>query len=253
MRFAVLLLLAGSLGCSDTPQNADSGCEKCANDSGGPGDGGPADSGPTDSAPGDGGPKSYSTNFLGVENPISENGVWTNGGAVGLDWQNVEKNGGFAFGTGTSAGYDDCIAHLNGFPANHFAQATVHVSANYTPPSSHEVELLVRFEITAHSARGYEINCGWNGAYSQIVRWNGALNDFTYLNPTGPGFGALAEGDVIKATAVGSTITVYKNATQVMQVTDATWVDGNPGMGMFIRPNGTPKSYCYTSFSAGAL
>jgi len=24
-------------------------------------------------------------------------------------------------------------------------------------------------------------------------------------------------------------------------------------MGMFIRPNGTPKSYCYTSFSAGAL
>jgi hypothetical protein len=251
MRVAVWLL-ACSIGCGDAAQTAaDSGLDGAPLESGS--SDGASDSATTDSAPGDGGPKSYNTNFLGVENPISENGVWTNGGTVGLDWQNVEKDNGFAFGSGTSAGYNDCIAHLGGFPANHFAQATVHVASNYTPPSSHEIELLVRFEITAHNARGYEINCGWNGAYSQIVRWNGALNDFTYLNPTGPGFGVLAEGDVIKATAVGSTITVYKNGTQVMQVTDATWGDGNPGMGMFIRPGGTPKNYCYTAFSAGAL
>jgi hypothetical protein len=201
------------------------------------------------------GPLGYSTNFLGSENPLSENGVWTNGGVVGLDWQNVRKNGGHAFASATSAGYNDCIAHLSGYPPNHFAQATVHVAAGYSAPDSHEIELLLRFKITAHSARGYEINCGWNGAYSQIVRWNGPLNDFTYLNPTGPGFGALAEGDVIRATAIGSTITVYKNGAQVMQVTDPTWADGNPGAGFFVRPNAAavPESYCFSAFSAGVL
>jgi hypothetical protein len=205
--------------------------------------------------PGDAGPMSFSTMFSGTENPLSESGVWTNGGVVGLDWQNVEKSGGHAYASATSAGYNDCIAHLKGFPANHFAQATVHVAAGYSAKDSHEIELILRFAITAHGARGYEINCGWNGAYSQIVRWNGALNDFTYLPTTGPGFGALAEGDVIKATAIGSAITVYKNGKQVMSATDATWADGNPGVGFFVRPNAAavPESYCFSAFSAGAI
>ena len=195
----------------------------------------------------------YTTNFSGTENPISEGGVWTNGGDVGLDWQNIEKDQGLAFGTGFSPGYNDCIAHLQCFSPNHYAQATLHVQSGYTPPDSHEVELLVRFKITANSARGYEINNGWNGAYSQIVRWNGALNDFTYLNTTGPGFGALVSGDVIRAEAVGDTITVFKNGNQVMQATDSTWSDGNPGMGFFIRPgNGAvPKNYGFSSYEAG--
>jgi hypothetical protein len=201
------------------------------------------------------GEKTYSTEFDGTENPLSEGGVWTNGGDVGLDWQNQEKDGGLAFGTGFSAGYDDCIAHLSGFAADHYAEATVHAVDGYTPPSSHEVELLLRFEITANSARGYEVLCGWNGAYSQIVRWNGPLDDFTYLDTTGPGFGALVEGDVIRAEAVGGTITAYKNGEQVMQAMDATWSDGNPGMGFFIRPGdgAVPNNYCYTSYAAGDL
>jgi hypothetical protein len=201
------------------------------------------------------GPGSYATTFSATENPLSESGAWINGGTVGQDWQNVRTSGGHAYATATSAGYDDCIAHLSGFPANHFAEATVHVAAGYDAKDSHEIELLLRFQITAHSARGYEINCGWNGAYSQIVRWNGPLNDFTYLTPSGPGFGALAEGDVIRATAVGSTITVYKNGAQVMQATDATWADGDPGVGFFVRPNAAavPESYSFTAFAAGSL
>lgn len=201
------------------------------------------------------GAKSYATEFDGSENPIAEGGVWTNGGDVGLDWQNAEKDQGLAFGTGLSAGYDDCIAHLSGFAADHYAEATVHVVAGYSPPSSHEVELLLRFEITANNARGYEVLAGWNGAYSQIVRWNGALDDFTYLDTTGPGFGALVEGDVIRAEAVGDTLTAYKNGEQVLQATDATWAEGNPGMGFFIRPGdgAVPSSYCYDSYAAGDL
>src|SRR5580765_9043508 len=115
MRRLVVVVFA-CVGCgSSTPSSSDAGdADCCASD-------GPiaVDSG-VDAA-NDARPKSYSTDFLGVENPISENGVWTNGGVVGLMWQDVRKQNGFAVGSGPSAGYDDCIAHLSGFPANHFA------------------------------------------------------------------------------------------------------------------------------------
>ena len=40
-----------------------------------------------------------------------------------------------------------------------------------------------------------------------------------------------------------------------MQVTDATWSDGNPGMAFFVRPGAAviPKNYCFSAFSAGPL
>jgi hypothetical protein len=191
------------------------------------------------------------TRFAGSENPISEGGVWTNGGAVGLDWQNVEKSNGLAFASGFSAGYNDCIAHLSGFNPDQYAQATVHLASGYQPATSHEVELLLRFQIRSHSARGYEFNWAWDGSYTQIVRWNGALNDFTYLDSGS--FGALVEGDVIRATAIGSTLTFYKNGVQVLQTVDSTWSDGDPGMGMFVRPDPStvPESYCFSAYSAG--
>ena len=76
----------------------------------------------------------YTTNFPGTENPISEGGVWTNGGAVGIDWQNARTSTGLAFASNTSSGYNDCLAHLSGYAANHSAQATVHRVSGYTPP-----------------------------------------------------------------------------------------------------------------------
>lgn len=242
-----------------------------APDAGGP-DAGPSDAGGLDGGGADAGSpdagrdagvdagatdggRSYFTDFPAVENPISEGGEWVNGGADGLSWQDIRTAQGLAYASGTSAGYNDCIAHLTGFPPDQYAEATVHVVSGYTPPSSHEVELLLRFRITANDARGYEVLAGWGGGYSQIVRWNGPLSSFTYLSTSGPGFGALAEGDVIRATAVGSTLTAYKNGVQVLQATDSTWADGDPGMGLFVRPGtgATPSSYCYSTFAAGGL
>ena len=48
----------------------------------------------------------YTTNFPLTENPISENSNWINGAAIGLDWNNVQTNVGFAFGSqlGTDGG-----------------------------------------------------------------------------------------------------------------------------------------------------
>jgi len=268
--FAALLLPAACSESSDdtgpsNPAGASSGgtssggTSSGGTSSGGTSSGGTAGTGGTSGAGGanTGGASGrfYATNFDGSENPISEGGAWTNGGEVGLDWQNIVKDQGIGFGSGTSAGYDDCLAHLSGFAPNHYAEATVHAASGYSAPSSHEVELLLRFRITAHSARGYEVLNGWNGAYSQIVRWNGPLDDFTYLSTTGPGYGVLVEGDVIRATVVGSTITVYKNGAEVMQASDSTWSDGDPGIGMFIRPGAgaEPQAFCYTSFAAGDL
>jgi hypothetical protein len=57
------------------------------------------------------------SDFVLDENPISDNGLWQQqGGLTGLDWTNVQSQGGIAFGTQTGFdGYDDSIALLGGF------------------------------------------------------------------------------------------------------------------------------------------
>ena len=123
----------------------------------------------------------YSTNFGAIENPISEGGRWVNGKAVGLDWNNVQSVPGAAYAAAYVTGYDDPIAVLNTtFAANQFAEGTVRRATGYSPGVSHEIELLLRFRIAAHSARGYEILWGVTGELN-IVRWNGPLGNYTPL------------------------------------------------------------------------
>ena len=80
---------------------------------------------------------SYSTNFPLTENPISENGRWINGKAVGLDWSDVSTTGGFARGQqtpdgGGSKNFNDATALLAGsWGPDQTAQAVVrNVSTN---------------------------------------------------------------------------------------------------------------------------
>jgi hypothetical protein len=199
---------------------------------------------------------SYSTSFPATENPISEGGRWTNGGTTGLDWQNARTTTGtpnLMYGAGTSSDYNDCIAVLSGFPANQSAQATVYYASGYTAPDSHEIELLLRFQITAHNARGYEIDIRFDGTGVQVVRWDGTYSNLTVLSSSGTGLSSLATGDILKATMVGSTINIYKNGSLVQTATDATYTDGNPGMGFFIRPGGTPEDFCISQYTAAGL
>jgi hypothetical protein len=201
----------------------------------------------------------YSTSFTATENPISEGGAWTLGGTTGLDWQNPRTTTGSpnkAYGSGFtdgSAGYNDNIAVLSGFPANQSAQVTIFRQVGYAPTDGHEVELLLRFQITANVARGYEVDLWFGGSQVQTLRWNGALNDVVDIGGSGTGISSLVTGDVVKATMVGTTLTVYKNGTSVWSVTDATYSTGNPGMGFFIRPGGTLSDYCISQFTAAGL
>jgi hypothetical protein len=208
------------------------------------------------------GGSSYTTSFPLTENPISEGGMWINGGAVGLDWNNVRTESGYAHGSVLVAypsRYSDDIAHLNpafvAVAANQYAQGTVYRAAGYAPAGSgHEIELLLRFQITPHSARGYEVLWGHSG-YLAIVRWNGPVSDYTPLLDTGdPGIGAPVDGDVLRAEIIGSVIKVYKNGSLVATgPSNTTWTDGQPGMGFWPVDSSTPQNLGWKDYTAGGL
>jgi len=198
----------------------------------------------------------YSTNFPLTENPISEGSKWSTGKAVGLDWADVVTKPGLAYGTQTgSGGYNDSLAILKGtWGADQSAWATVHSVNQVGGNVNEEVEILLRFAIGPHSARGYEINfrsLNSSESYTQIVRWNGPLGNFTLLDARGGSTYGIKEGDTVKATIVGNTITSYINGVAKLSVTDSTFSSGSPGMGFYLRgPSGVNTDYGFTSYTA---
>ena len=100
----------------------------------------------------------------------------------------MQSGSGEAYGSvrsgATGSRYDDDIASLNtsflSFNANQYAQASVYRAKGYSPSGSHEVELLLRFQICPNNARGYEVLWG-AGGFLAIVRWNGPLSSYTPL------------------------------------------------------------------------
>jgi len=99
---------------------------------------------------------SYSTKFPATESPISQGGMWINGGTAGLDWSNVQTTPGFVGGVGPAAGpsFVDPTAVLTGvWRPNQSATATVFTRAtvgNFFP----EIELHLNSTMTAHDSTG---------------------------------------------------------------------------------------------------
>ena len=175
----------------------------------------------------------YTTDFSTAENPLSEGGNWIDGQSVGLDWQNVSTRPGFAtFAAPNPEGYDDATAILTGtWAADQYVRVVVRVP-QVDPNITQEVEIRLRSFLAAHVNKGYEVlGC------AQIVRWNGALGDFTVLDAQYPqGYSLLvSDGDVLSAQMVGDTIRVFLNGIECLNVQDSTFVSGNPGIGFFSR------------------
>ena len=152
--------------------------------------------------------RSYRTRFENDEDPISEGGMWINGQTDGIDWIDcMTQNGGEVCGkvsrmtvaerraeqvhdeagdddSGTAGDYDDPTAVLAGeWGRNQYGKATV-FCRNPTDKYFQEVEIRLRSSITPHSCTGYEVF--WRAlktdeGYAEIVRWNGAIGDFTSL------------------------------------------------------------------------
>ena len=204
----------------------------------------------------------YSTNFSRTENPISEAGQWLNGQTDGLDWTNARTTPGFVFGTETGGHrpapqkYDDSTAILKGtWGPNQTVQATVHaVNPNRDGKVWEEVELRLRSSISPHSCTGYEVMFRCTKipqAYCNIARWEGPLGKFTMLKETYGSEYGVKDGDVVKATMFGSTLTVYINGARKVQLTDDKFRNGNPGIGFYLEgATGVIGDYGFSSFSA---
>ncbi len=190
----------------------------------------------------------FSSTFSLTELPISEGGKWRRASNT---FTNVKTEGGTAFGTnGVTNTYDDSYSLLSGMGADQTAEAVVFRSPNLVKGITHEVELLLRFSDDSQNARGYECLFSYTGGI-QIVRWNGAMGDITFLNATGPqSLGReLVSGDVVKASIIGNVIRVYINGVQLATVTDSTFATGQPGISFFTRPGGNSAHLALTSYT----
>jgi hypothetical protein len=199
--------------------------------------------------------RTYTTAFPLTENPISERGNWITGKAVGLDWADIATTPGRAFGVESgSNGYADSTAVLAGsWGPDQTVQETVY-TVNQSDKVWEEVELRVRSDLAAHTATGYEINfrcLKTKDGYSEIVRWNGPLGSFTYLQQLKGAQYGVANGDFVKATIAGNVITTYINGVQIGRAADSTYATGRPGIGFFLQGTaGVNRDYGFTSFTA---
>lgn len=204
------------------------------------------------SIPGGGGPGNpYTTSFPATENPMSQGGVWVQGATTGLDWGNIQTTPGKAFQVSQPSTYGDPSAVLTGtWGANQTAQGNVYVTASQ---SQSEVEMRLNTTITAHSITGYEFNCSIGNTginYSGIVRWNGALGDFTNLGSTSST--GCVNGDLLTFTNVGGVLTAKVNGTIISQVTDHTYTNGSPGIGTWTVGGSASNSWGISNFTASS-
>ena len=85
----------------------------------------------------------------------------------------------------------------------------------------------------------------------EVVRWNGALGDFTYLDRLHSSSMGIKDGDILKASITGDVIRVYINGVIKLQVSDSVYPEGNPGIGFFLRGcTGTNTDFGFKEFTA---
>ncbi len=212
---------------------------------------------------------SYSTSFPTTETPLSESGKWVLGGTTGRDWNDPKTTGGACYAQFVNGGnhnpnangsnYDDNIAHLAtsvfSATANQYAEGVVSLAGGYTGSGGgHEIELMVRFSITNGVARGYEFlyNIGGHG---QLVRWNGAIGDFTSLGDANADV-SLADGDTLRIEITGTSIVCKRNGSAISGlngITDATWSTGQPGLGFDPTGSATLTSFGWKDWTGSNL
>lgn len=209
----------------------------------------------------------YSTNFQNAENPVSEGGHWKNGAQDGADWTNCRTKPGLIYGTESGSNgnqYDDATCILTGsWGPLQTAQATV-FSQNQNDAYFQEVELRLRSTITAHSCTGYEVlfRALYPGGYAAIVRWDGSLGSFRYLNqkPVNT-YKGIKTGDVVKASIDEHGLIVGSvNGVEIIRAVDTKYAGGNPGIGFWLLPRGgflrrgqgkgTNADFGFTAFTA---
>lgn len=218
--------------------------------------------------------RSYYTAFPLTENPLSEGGAWLSGRRITNQWEDMRTTPGLAFSNGVqlSPPFNDAIALLNGsWSADQMAfghARTVNQQA-FNQEVSFHLRCTFSSKTTLVNPAGYEIlfRCsGASGWYTDIVRWNGPVDDFDILIHTTSGPG-VANHDLLSATAIGSTIKAYVNnvlvntwdtagdSAPVSGAGPARYVSGAPGLGTFQhgQTTGTLADFGFEDFGAQEL
>jgi hypothetical protein len=216
--------------------------------------------------------RSYKTDFPRDENPVDEDGMWLNGKKDAIDFSDCVTSNGFIHGgpsrmnvlekrseqgnldesdAAPEGDYDDPTAILTGeWGPNQHGKGVAHVEKP-TDEWFQEVQIRLRCKLEPHYISGYEIffRCltGEKG-YAEIVRWNGAVGDWTSLQRhEGPEYG-VKDGDVIEATIEGNVIKGFINGEEKITVTDDTWDSGAPGVGFNFGVGDTYDDHGFSSF-----
>jgi hypothetical protein len=216
--------------------------------------------------------RSYKTDFPRDETPVDEGGMWLNGKKDAIDFTDCITSNGFIHGAPSrmnvlekraeqgnleeseeapEGDYDDPTAILTGdWGPNQHGKGIAHVE-NPTEEWFQEVQIRLRCRLEPHYISGYEIffRCltGEKG-YAEIVRWNGAVGDWTSLQRhEGPEYG-VKDGDVIEATIEGNVIKGFINGEEKITVTDDTWDSGAPGVGFNFGVGDTYADHGFSSF-----
>jgi hypothetical protein len=176
----------------------------------------------------------FSSSFIGVEDPLSENGMWDKPGS----WCSLKKNNG-VYTTGANCGARLVTPSVGG------AQF-VEITYDQDPGANSWVGVMTRVQ-GAGNGSGY-LAIAFDGSV-RLYRANdtGSLN-FPLL--------ASANTDVSKAPrrlrleSQGTTHRVYFNGVLMLSVTDATYTIGQPGMADAVFGGPAVR---ILSFFAGAL
>jgi hypothetical protein len=229
----------------------------------------------------------YTTTFQGTANPFVEAANWLNGATDGTSWKDMQTTPGLTFGTqtGNSGTYDDSTAILAGIWKPDATITTTCKSINQQGSNCYcELEHRHRSALSALVNTGYEVNVrathgkgGAGAAYTEIVRWNGAIGQFTplvHIDEGSGNFTGLHDGDIFKSTMVGNVITAYINyGSGFVQVStydistgndggtpgtpdSIRYASGNPGIGHWLHLNGATgvnlDDYGFTTFTVTA-
>jgi hypothetical protein len=216
--------------------------------------------------------RSYKTDFPLDENPVSEGGMWLNGKTDAIDFTDCITSNGFIHGAPSrmnvlekraeqgnleesedapEGDYDDPTAILTGdWGPNQHGKGVAHVEKP-TEEWFQEVQIRLRCRLEPHYISGYEIffRCltGEKG-YAEIVRWNGAVGDWTSLQRHEGSEYGVKDGDVIEATIEGNVIRGFINGEEKITVTDDTWDSGAPGVGFNFGVGDTYDDHGFSSF-----
>jgi hypothetical protein len=168
--------------------------------------------------------------YSATETPMSQGGLWLQGGTTALDWTNVNTNGSIAYGTQT--GLESCPSNCNDatailvgtYPTNQFACGIVHATNEQFPSSGtfEEVEVRLSSALSSHTNTGYELNM-------RVVPAT-AISTFT-ISAGGTGY---TVGDVLKVQS-GRSATLTVSTVSSGVITAATL--SNPGNGYSVTSN----------------